>query len=194
MKGYLLGLIILLSTFSFSQKKYQAKDIIDYDSIIYNIDKETGNEIYRINKPILDKLLKASNKKYTLIYTFGVWCSPCVEKLPKVLDLKKDFNNLTLLITTAEKDYGKYLWWTSNYFRENSYVNFPTFNVFSEFPKKGRSKKYNRFIQEIVPNHKDYGYSLLILIENNTGNVLFASTYNETPDYNFRTIKEYLRH
>lgn len=193
MKGYLLGLIILLSTFSLSQKKYQAKDIIDYNSVIQNINKEEGNEIYKINKPILDDLLKASDKKYSLIYTFGTWCGPCVKKLPQVLELKKDFNNLTLLITTAEKNDSRYLWVTSDYFKKDALVNFPTFNVFNEFENKRRWKKYDHFIQKVVPNHKDYGYSLLILIENATGNVLYASTYNETADHEIKTITNFLQ-
>ncbi|MFA7686369.1 MAG: hypothetical protein WCY25_00730 [Moheibacter sp.] len=181
---YLLSIIVL------SQDKYKSQNIIDYDSIISKLNAN-DTEIYEINKNVLDSIMKKTDRDYIYLYTFAWWCEPCIKKLPHVLNLKKDFDNLQLLIITTEQDDSKQLLLTKKYKNDKFNITFPIFNISDNYSKR-RWKKYDSFIQEVVPNHKDYGLSLSIIL-NKEREVIYASTYNESIEEEFQKIKEIIK-
>lgn len=182
-------LFLLIPFFGFSQELYQVKTISNYEKLIADLDKDSVNVIYSLNKSELDNIIKQSNKKYTLIHNFAVWCAPCVENFPNFLELKRELNdNLLFLILTTDKNKSAHLTNAHVDFREKYNVNYPTFNISDEYAK-GTKKKYNSFIQLIAPNHKDYGMGISILIRNEDQKVLYASTYKETKAEIIKKIK-----
>lgn len=185
-------MIFLVSVFSLAQNKYQAKKIVDYDVIINNLILNNDDEIYEITKPELDSLVKKSNKDFTYVYTFAWWCEPCVEKLPSVLNLKDSIDSFQLLIITCEKDNSKELYLTQKYKNSKFNIQFPIFNISDDFSSR-RWEKYDQFIQEIIPGHKDYGLSLSIIIDNKENKVLYASTYKESKDEQISKINSLLQ-
>jgi len=182
MKSVLFFSIILISSLCFSQELYQVKTITNYSKLIEDLEKDSANVIYSLNKSELDNIVKQSHKKYTLIHSFAVWCVPCVEGLPEYVNFRNEMKDEVLfLLLTMDKNKSAYLTNTHEDFVEKYHVNYPTFNISDEYAK-GKKKKYNHFIQLIVPNHKDYGMGISILIRNEDQKVLYASTYKETKE------------
>lgn len=192
MKKLFLFFTLFIFTIVSAQTKYETLTITNYDSILKKLDSENQNEIYNLNINDFKQLVSKSAKPFTLVYTYGFWCSPCIKKLPLVLDFKQENDSqLQLLILTTEKDPSAYLNITNNEFNNLRNVHFPTFNISDEFSSKKR-KKYDLFVQKIVPGHKDYGFSLLILLDNKTSKVIYASTYNETDDEIFSKLNSFI--
>ena len=182
MKSVLFFSIILISSLCFSQELYQVKTITNYSKLIEDLEKDSANVIYSLNKSELDNIVKQSHKKYTLIHSFAVWCVPCVEGLAEYVNFRNEMKDEVLfLLLTMDKNKSAYLTNTHEDFVEKYHVNYPTFNISDEYAK-GKKKKYNHFIQLIVPNHKDYGMGISILIRNEDQKVLYASTYKETKE------------
>ncbi|WP_395091465.1 hypothetical protein ACF3NR_10105 [Vaginella massiliensis] len=105
------------------------------------MNNQIRNDIYSLNEDELKKIIQQSKKPKTLISTFGWWCGAYVKKLPEILKIKKQYDeSVEFILLIAEKDDGKYLFLT-NYYLENDFnVNFPTFNISSEFTG-GRNKR-----------------------------------------------------
>lgn len=189
MRNILFFSIIFISSFCFSQELYQVKTITNYPKLLEDLDKDSANVIYSLNKSELDSIVKQSTKKYTLIHNFAVWCAPCVEGLPEFLKLRRELShNIQFLLLTTDKDKSIYLTNAQNDFVEKYHVNYPTFNISDEYAK-GKKKKYHNFLQLLVPNHKDYGMGISILIRNEDKKVIYASTYKEKKDEILEKIK-----
>jgi thiol-disulfide isomerase/thioredoxin len=164
----------LNSSESFSQD--YAK-INDYDSIIYHLKADSVKKdsiiVYSVNASDIQELVKKS-KKYTLVYIYAYWCTPCRKETPKVVEWAKanEDVNLLLINTDKEKDYT----YTLEYLQKLSYF-YPSFTV-SESYGKGRMKKFENFLEDLCPTCqvKKMGYSSCILLDNEE-NVLFHSTY-----------------
>lgn len=189
MKNILFIFCFFISFFCLSQEFYQVKTITNYPKLIEDLDKDSVNVIYSLNKTELDSIVKQSTKKYTLIHNFAVWCGPCVEGLPDFLKFRGEFTEkLQFLILTTDKNKSAYLTNTHYDFEKIYYVKYPTFNISDEYAK-GKKKKYHHFLQLIVPNHKDYGMGISILIRNDDQKVLYASTYHENHQQVIEKIK-----
>jgi len=190
--NYVLIIFITVPIFCFGQNKLKSSSIDDFDLLIQKMENPTENEIFSLSNNELTHLIKTFKKEKTLIYTFGWWCGPCVEKFPEILSLKEKYNDkIDLILLTAEKEDSKYLYLTNFYFENKFDVHFPTFNLSIDL-KDSRLKRYKAFINRVVPGHIDYGYSLIILIDNNSESVLYASTYKETTENIFLKIEHIL--
>lgn len=170
--------LIVISLWNFpllAQDDYFSKDIIDYNEVL----NSNQNEIYSLNKSEFDSLIKANkNQKFHLVYSFGTWCKPCVAFLPELLDWVKNNPSVKLYILNIEKDGNKKLQRVKDFLSEVHDFNANTFMVSEEYGK-GRWKKYDAFVAEMAPGHKEYGMSLLLLYDK-TEKLIYASTYNET--------------
>ena len=170
--------LIVISLWNFpllAQDDYFSKDIIDYNEVL----NSNQNEIYSLNKSEFDSLIKANkNQKFHLVYSFGTWCKPCVAFLPELLDWVKNNPSVKLYILNIEKDGNKKLQRVKDFLSEAHDFNANTFMVSEEYGK-GRWKKYDAFVAEMAPGHKEYGMSLLLLYDK-TEKLIYASTYNET--------------
>lgn len=192
MKNLLFTILFIFPFFGFSQELYQVKTITNYQKLLEDLEKDSANVIYSLNKSELDNIVKQSTKKYTLIHNFAVWCAPCVEGLPEFLKLRGELShNIQFLLLTTDKDKSIYLTNAQNDFVEKYHVNYPTFNISDKYAK-GKKKKYHNFVQLLIPNHKDYGMGISILIRNEDNKVVYASTYNETKDEILEKIKLFI--
>jgi len=167
----------------YSQDTYKAKIITNYTFVLTN---KNENAIYSLNANELDSLITLSPKKYHLIYSYATWCKSCNIFFPKILNLVKNSKNIQLYVINIERNNSRYLKWTKEAFKNKfNYLN-NTFMVSDTYGKR-RYKKYERFIQNIAPDHKNYGLSLIVLFDNNK-NLLYASTYFEEDDAEIKKI------
>lgn len=160
-----------------SQNTYGHKDFEVYKEYSKNPSNIEGLDIYELNEKNLEYLLSNSKKEFKIIYTFGFWCRPCVEYLPSLLDFVNRRNDIELIILLSERDDSKNLLGNLNYFKKIKY-NKPIFNISDSYSPRPR-RKYDNFIQSIIPGHSEYGYSLDILY-NKKNEPIYSSTYNES--------------
>lgn len=50
---------------------------------------------------------KLATNGYTLLYFWGTWCKPCIEKMPRLLELDEQNNNLKVLAVNSHDKPGK---------------------------------------------------------------------------------------
>ena len=188
MKTLILLAISLCTGTTFAQDGYFAKTITDYNEVL----NSNKNEIYSLNKAEFDSLIKIDNNhKFPLVYSFATWCKPCVAFLPDLLDWTENNPLVRLYILNIEKDGDKKLLRVKDFLREKHNFNANTFMVSDEYGKR-RWKKYDAFVQEMVPGHDEYGMSLLLLYDK-TGKLLYASTYNETDEEELLTMSNKIK-
>ncbi|MCF6214474.1 MAG: thioredoxin family protein [Flavobacteriaceae bacterium] len=165
-------LILLVSNKSFSQKNN------------CNLTNDLNNVI-KVNKDDILCLAKNTNKNKTLIYTFGIWCSPCILHLPNAIKLAEDYNlDLYVLLIDKEND-TKTIKITVNYLKKiKKDINIA---ILKDETEKGRNKKYKRFLKRITPSQFENinGMSKYILI-NKKGVVIMETTWKDDKDNDWR--------
>lgn len=192
MRNILFFSIIFISSFCFSQELYQVKTITNYPKLLEDLDKDSANVIYSLNKPELDNIIKQSNKKYTLIYNFSIWCGYCVVKLPEALKIRNEWKeNVQFLLLTKEKNKSAYLTNTHYDFVEKYNVNYPTFNISDEYAK-GARKRYGYFLKLLDPNYEVEGMGVMILIRNEDQKILFMSNSRDEYEVNIEKVKSFI--
>ena len=125
-------------------------------------------EVKLIDKDKLQCLAKNSNNK-TLLITFGMWCEPCREDLPRYIETFKNKNvDVYLLLVDSQK---KRLNYIVNYLKKDG-----------DFVKYGKQlrKAYRNFLEDITPNSFEVvdDMSKLILINQN-GQVEMITSYKD---------------
>jgi thiol-disulfide isomerase/thioredoxin len=166
------SLILLVSNKSYSQKNN------------CNLTNDLNNVI-KVNKDDILCLAKNTNKNKTLIYTFGIWCSPCILHLPNAIKLAEDYNlDLYVLLIDKEND-TKTIKITVNYLKKiKKDVNIA---ILKDETENGRNKKYKRFLKRITPSQFENinGMSKYILI-NKKGVVIMETTWKDDKDNDWR--------
>lgn len=122
---------------------------IDFTKI-ETFDNLKDSTTYSLDKESLLKLITASDKKYTLVLTYGFWCGPCNIYLPKLLKFISETKpDLDLVITNLEPDDSKRLL-VNKYFLEQRH-NFTKANfMLSEKYGRRKWKKSDPFLIELV--------------------------------------------
>ncbi|HLS31899.1 MAG TPA: hypothetical protein VK021_13665 [Flavobacteriaceae bacterium] len=129
---------------------------------------------------------KKSDQKYSLFYTFGIWCEPCIKDLPDVLHfVAEEKIPLNVIIKDKEKDpltfkAIKYLKLTEDKWQNVYGKNFKI-NILILKDSNGRpNRKYKKFLTKITPEKFEIidSMSKLILI-NNKGEVLMVTSYKD---------------
>ncbi|MEM7374515.1 MAG: hypothetical protein AAF587_38340 [Bacteroidota bacterium] len=184
----LLGLLAcLLTANSFGQESFYTLLDSSHQESYQTLQQE---HIYEISHQELHRLFQQSDKQYKLIYTFGVWCKPCIELLPTVLNLSDEHADKLDLYTVITENRTNILQLSRNYFARYKDFDRPVFNVSNVYHKRWR-KKYNIFIDKLVPGHENFGMSLLILFDENN-QVVFVSNYYLSKEDKINKVLEFL--
>ena len=122
------------------------------------------------------KCLAKNYEGHTLVYSFGLWCQPCIIHLQGVLDLTKDYN-LNLLILAVDKNQTNYAY-TKKYL-ESKKEGITIMSLKNTYGKR-EFKRYKKFLTEITPEkfNNINGMSKHILL-NNDGEVLMVTSYKD---------------
>jgi len=153
-------------------------------------------------------LMKSSDKKFKMVYTFTDWCKPCREKFPQILQFEKEFQQVVDVFYVTD------IYRESSYTSTDKYLKSigcfaPVFcisdndrfknakgkfvySVYNpEKKKETKADRYTFFTQNLAPKHWFYGYSLVIIYDEND-KVVYASTYNETHEQVYEQIRHIL--
>jgi thiol-disulfide isomerase/thioredoxin len=122
------------------------------------------------------KCIAKSDKKFTLVYTFGLWCEPCIVHLKDVLDLAENYN-LKLLVLVIDRNETNYAY--SKKYLESKKEGIKVMSLKNIYGKREK-KRYKNFLSEITPkkfNNID-DMSKYILLDKN-GKVLMVTSYKD---------------
>jgi len=162
----ILLLLLTINSISYSQ------------SNICNLTKNI-NGLYEVNKTDVLCLSKHSEKPM-LIYTFGIWCKPCIAHLPNVLKLRDDYD-LNLYILPIEKKDSKNAKIAIDYLTKQG-ENIQIIFIKDEYGNS-KNRRYKNFLKDITPSNFENinDLSKYILI-NNEGEVIMVTNYKDNLD------------
>ncbi len=203
MLKFFLFLSIVSGINTFSQNITLA-DTIKYNSF-QDLEKKT---FYGTDYKNLKYYIRSSEKPYKLIFTFTDWCKPCREKHPSILEIEKKFKNkLDVIFVTDIYTQGnlvntyQYLSEINNNASIFTIIDDKKFEVkkgkykyFLFDNKKNKRVQVNRYeytMNSLIPSLDDYGYSLVVLFDEND-KVIYASTYYETKDEVLKKLNAFL--
>ena len=178
MKKLIIILLILFAQVSISQENCQSTK------------SELGN-ITLVDSDSLTCLAKQSENRNTVIYTFGIWCSPCRLHLKNAINIKEKYDvNLLVLLTESEND--KIIQKTIDYlYSIDSTIEIVLLK--DKYGKK-RSKKYKNFLKEITPkNFENLNGMSKYLVFDKEGEVIMVTTWKDNREYDWEDDSNMLK-
>lgn len=149
------------------------------------------DNVYLIDNDDFDSLLNVGNSEYKLIYTYAAWCRPCIETLPKVLDLiEKNKNEIDFYVISPEDENDNNEFHKIRYRLKEAGYKGPIFNISNKHSKRFK-KKYISFVENISTEIKDYGLSLILFFDKDK-NLLISSTYLKDKEHYLDQIQQIL--
>lgn len=129
-------------------------------------------------------LSKQSKNKNTIVYTFGIWCSPCRLHLKNAINLKYKYDvNLLVLLVESETD--RIVQNTIDYIHKID----PKIKIVllkDEYGKK-RNQKYKKFLKEITPKKfENLNGMSKYLVFNKKGGIEMVTTWKDNKKYDWK--------
>lgn len=91
MKNFLVLVLLSLLGWMNAQQKIERLDT----SKVSSKNQLENNNFYLVDDASkLLYLMKSSDKKFKMVYTFTDWCKPCREKFPQILQFEKEFQQV----------------------------------------------------------------------------------------------------
>lgn len=172
-------LLLFFFSYSFSQKKE-----------FQYLEKGTSG-IIKVNVEDVRILSVETDKKNTILYSFGIWCAPCREHLKNALNITKEYSvNLYILLIEAEND--PIVKKTVDYL-----IGFaPNVNILILKDEYGnrRNRKYKRFLKEITPDEFENlnGMSKYIVLDKQ-GEIIMITTWKDNVGNDWKDDSKMLR-
>lgn len=181
-------IFFFLILFSLNAQSQQL-DVIRFNDVEV-ADIENYN-VYLIDNDDFDSLLNVGNSEYKLIYTYAAWCKPCVETLPKILDLvTRNKSKIDFYLITAQDENNTSEFNRIRYRLKEAGYEGPIFNISNKHSKRFK-KKYISFVENISKEIKDYGLSLILFFAKDN-DLRISSTYLKDEKYYLDQIQQVL--
>lgn len=148
-----------------------------------NLHKNTG--IYAVNSSDIDCLAKNNKKEFLIIYTFGIWCAPCIQHLPNALNLEDNYNaNVYVLLIDEEND--KNLIERTVTYLESQKEDVDIL-ILKDSYGKNKNKKYKKFLKEITPEKfENINDMSKYIVFDKAGEVLMVTTWKDNRNYDWK--------
>lgn len=171
MKKTLAILLTLLSYISFSQESHI-------------LAKNKLNNINTVDSNDLRCISKLSKNNFTIIYTFGIWCSPCKLHLKNAISLKDEYD-VNLLILLIEPETEEIIQQTIDYLL-NIDSDLQIVLLKDKYGNK-RNRKYKKFLKEITPEDFENlnGMSKYIVFDNK-GGIIMVTNWKDNRKYDWQ--------
>lgn len=152
--------------------------------------ESTPLDIYLLNAEDFKNLITKSSKEYHLIYSFGYWCKPCRETMPKLMEVIRNRENLALYPLMVEKLTSEAVPKNVKYLKDEFDYNGSVFSADPALDKKPW-KAYEALIEGLAPGHDEYGMSLILLFDKQ-GKLLMTTNYNMTSEEKIERLNKAL--
>ncbi len=124
------------------------------------------------------KCIAKQNQTKTILYTFGIWCEPCVLHLPNAYEIANT-HEVALYILMIDEGDSPHLIRGINFLRER----YPGIKILvlsdTDYPYR-RTRKYKKFLKEITPKtfRNSNGMSKYIVLDT-SANVLMVTNWKD---------------
>lgn len=148
--------------------------------------KSASDKIFTVDKDDILCLVKNSEKEKTLIFTFGIWCAPCIKHLPNAIKLAKDYNLDFYVLLTDKENSDKELNAIGflNKIQETIGFEIKVINLKDENGKP--NKKYKAFLDEITPpEFENINDMSKYIIVNKFGKVLMVTNWKDNREHDW---------
>tara|TARA_R110001583_G_scaffold153501_1_gene305227 strand:- start:588 stop:1154 length:567 start_codon:yes stop_codon:yes gene_type:complete len=171
MKKWITTLFVLFTCITFSQE----------NCFLF---KNKLNNINVVDSDDLRCLSINSKNQNTIVYTFGIWCSPCKLHLKNAVNLKGKYDvNLLVLLIELEND--KIIKKTIDYLH-NIDPRIEIIVLKDKYGKK-RNKKYKEFLKEITPeNFENLNGMSKYLVFDKGGKIKMITTWKDNIKYDWK--------
>lgn len=126
-----------------------------------------------------------STKKNTIIYTFGIWCKPCIYHLPQALGLELNYET-DVYVLIIDPENSSLVTRAINFFKEydEKYKLQTKILLLQDFEgKRSRSKKYKSFLAKITPsNFENINDMSKYIVLNNKGETIMVTNWKDSKD------------
>ncbi len=145
----------------------------------------TNVNITVVDAAALKTIAKASPKKNTLFYTFGIWCEPCRLHLPTAIKLAKD-NDLDFYVIIVDSEKSDKTPAAVSFLKEQD--KDIKIAVLSDAAYGEKTKKRNKkFVSEITPpQFEDIDDFSKYILLNKQGEVIMVTTYKDNEGNDWR--------
>jgi len=140
--------------------------------------------------PVVDfeqiKCLAINSKaKNTIIYTFGIWCKPCINHLPNALGLELNYDvDVFVLLIDPEKS--QHVVRAKDFFRrydEKYQLNTSILLLKDAERSSSRNRKYKRFLSQITPkNFENINDMSKYIVLNSNGETIMVTNWKDSKD------------
>lgn len=145
------------------------------------LEMSSFNDIYKVDKNDLICLSQNTKKDKTLVFSFAIWCAPCIKHLPNAIKLAEDYNlDFYVLLIEKEDDRNatnalSFL----NQIKKEANKDFQVVILKDSYGKRS-NKKYKAFLDEITPDTFENinGMSKYIVIDQE-GTVLMVTNWKD---------------
>ncbi len=194
--NYLKYIIVFFCANTMLAQTYKAESIGSFKNVIEQIRDSTSTATYTITENELDQLIKESPPSLHLVYVFASWCSPCMEKLPKIIKIAES-NKIPLYIIMQEENDSKRLYRANKVLSEK--INIPSYVYDFDNINSGRFRKrtqsFQKFIQHYLKEEYDpgftYGFTNFFLLDKNADLIFSNKKVSHQLDNLVKIIKNH---
>jgi len=142
--------------------------------------KSTSDKIFTVDKDDILCIAKNSEKEKTLVYTFGIWCAPCIKHLPNAIKLAREYNLDFYVLLTDKENSDKELSAIGFLNKVQETINFEIKVVNLKDENGKPNKKYKQFLDEITPpQFENINDMSKYIILDRVGNVLMVTNWKD---------------
>lgn len=123
-------------------------------------------------------LAKSTIKNKIFLYTFGMWCVPCIKHLPNAINLSETHNLEMFILLIDRENESELLERTVKYLRgKKSDINIL---LLKDYKNKSRNGKYIRFLKEITPKEfENINDMSKYILYNKKGEVILITSWKD---------------
>lgn len=145
--------------------------------------EELGIEV--VSKKDVVCIAKNSEKKYTMLFTFGIWCAPCKLHLPDAMKLMEQYD-VKVYVLLIDKENSKQTALATKYLREK-YPNVKILVLKDDWYQGGARKRNKLFLTEITPpKFENIDDMSKYIIWDKNGEVLMVTNYKDMEGEDWR--------
>ncbi len=124
-----------------------------------------------------------SQKSKTIVYTFGIWCQPCIYHLPQALALEQEYD-VDVYVLIVDPENTQFITRALVFFKEfdAKYQQKTKLLLLEDVEgKKSRSKKYKSFLAQITPSHfENINDMSKYIVLNKKGETVLVTNYKDS--------------
>jgi len=166
-KSTLAIFLFFVQAYSFSQEASNC-----------NLTQSNPNAVVSVDASDFKCIAKNTKKDKLVVYTFGLWCKPCIAHLDNAISLEENYNIEFYVLLVDNESENELIKKTIEFLRKKKQdINIVILK--DEYGKR-RNQKYKKFLKEMTPDSfKNIAGMSKYIVYNNEGEVVMVTTWKD---------------